>query len=321
MNENPISENEISEQENPIIDSNICGDANKSNRIEQESTEKIEGDDTDNLGDTTKSKDLYFYSELMVTAGPRKNFEEDANDGDFDLGEDFTGCFIKKDKAFFWLLDGTSDSTILKDSEKKEYFSSRLLAQELGWHIQNAIWSKSLDDFNSRTVLENAFNHIKENWQRRIDELLETDKESLAKKVEEKAQLFVSTTVILGMLTIGGFLDVSQVGDSAIAVNPENIFPENKGRFFVIIKNENGKIAVTTSSDNSFEDTRCQTEKLENIESIVLASDGISKNTLAWLKIRKPDFRNPSFRKTISAIRQGTCDDKALCVIQILSDD
>lgn len=319
MSENPIPESKTSEQENHIIDSNICSDIKGSNQIEQKLAEEMEAHNTDNLDNTTKSKDLYFYTELMVTAGPRKNFEEDANDGDFGLGEDSTGCFIKRDRACFWLLDGTSDSPILKDSEKKEYFSSRLLAQELGWHIQDIIWSKPLDNFDSRTVLENAFNHIKENWQRRIDELSETEKENLVKKVEEKSQLLVSTTVILGILTIDGSLDISQVGDSVIVVNPEFIFPENRGRFFVIIsKNENGELIV---NNNPFEDTRCQTEKPENIESIVLASDGISKNTLAWLKIRKPDFRDPSFRKTISAIRQGTCDDKAICVIQILSND
>ncbi|MDL2312688.1 protein phosphatase 2C domain-containing protein [Bacteroidales bacterium OttesenSCG-928-B11] len=276
----------------------------------------------DNTSDNTKNLVPYFYAELMATAGPRKNFEEDATEGDFDLGEDSVGCFIKKDKIFFWLLDGTSDSSILKNSEKKEYFSSRLLAQELGYHIQDAIWTIPLDSFNSEIILKNAIGNIKESWQRRIAELAETDKDALQSKIEERTRITVSTTVILGMLTIDGSLNISQIGDSVIILNPDHIFPKNNGRLFVFVsKNESGEISLTTSADKSFEDTRCQTKTLQDIDSVILASDGVSKNTISWLKMRKPDFKNPAFRHTISAIKQGTCDDKTLCVIQILTDD
>ena len=271
-------------------------------------------------GEYVKPKTSYFYTELMVTAGPRKDFKNDANEGDFDLGEDVAGCFVIKDRAFFWLLDGTSDCPVRKDSFGKEYFSSRLLAQELGWHIQESIWkSGPLNTFDSRAILENAFHNIRDHWEKRVKELSEDDKERLLQLITEKTKLIVSTTVILGMLTLNGELQVSQIGDSVIVVNPDNLFPENKGRFFMIMeKDENREIIFTY---NPFEDTRCQTESPQNIESIILASDGISKNTIAWLKMRKPDFRDPAFRKTIAAIRQKTCDDKAICIIQILTDD
>ena len=319
MDENLNTQDVNSDKNNVIKESTSCNEMEELNpQIGQKKIENKENNTT--VSDC--SVDKFFYTELMVTAGPRKNFTDDANEGDFDLGEDSVGCFVKKDKTCFWLLDGTSDSPRLKDSEKKEFFSSRLLAQELGYHIQRLIWEKTLDTFNSQVVLENAFGCIKESWQKRINELSEADKDTLQKKVEEKTQLLVSTTIILGMLAIDGSLDISQIGDSVIVVNPEFVFPENKGRFFIIIKtDEKGELTITTSSDNSFEDTRCRTERLQDVESIILASDGVSKNTLAWLKIRKPDFRDPVFRKTISAIRQGTCDDKALCAIQILTDD
>ena len=267
------------------------------------------------------TKTSYFYTELMVTAGPRKDFKNDANEGDYDLGEDVAGCFVIKDRAFFWLLDGTSDCPVFKDTDGKEYFSSRLLAQELGWHIQETIWeSGPLKTFDSRVILENAFHKIRDHWEKRIKELSEDDKERLLQLIAEKTQLIVSTTVILGMLTVNGELQVSHVGDSVEVVHPDSPLPENKGRFFMVMTkdDENGEIIL---KNNPFDDTRCQTESLQKIKSIILASDGISKNTIAWLKMRKPDFRDPAFRKTIAAIRQKTCDDKAICIIQILTDD
>jgi len=266
-----------------------------------------------------KLKSAYFYTELMVTAGPRKNFNEDANEGDYDLGEDVAGCFVKKENAFFWLLDGTSDSPILKDSEGKELFSSRLLAQELGCHIQDSIWSHSLDSFDSRAILESAFTSIRENWEKRFKELPQKEKELISQKITEKTRIIVSTTVILGRLTIDGTLDVSYIGDSVMVAHPDCTFPEEKGRFFMVV--ETGETEEVIFKHNPFEDTRCHTESHEAIENVIVASDGINKNTIAWLKVRKPDFRNADFRKTIAAIRQGTCDDKAICVIQILTDD
>ena len=86
-------------------------------------------------GDNSK----YFFVETMVTAGPRKNFMENAKEGDFGLGEDIAGTLVMRDKVYFWVLDGTSDSPILKkNDDKEEYFSSRLLAQTIAWELQSA---------------------------------------------------------------------------------------------------------------------------------------------------------------------------------------
>jgi hypothetical protein len=304
MEENVLSENLNPEKENIIP--------------EQAETKEIE-DLNSLLRDKIVSQKTSFYTELMVTAGPRKNFEDNADEGDFDLGEDSTGCFVKNDTAYFWLLDGTSDRPVLKDTLGKELFSSRLLAQELGWHIQESIWGNTFDSFNSRVILENAFNNIRENWQKRFSNLSGEDKESILLKIDKFTQIDISTTVILGSLSLDGKLDVSYVGDSIVITTPGFPLKENRGRFFVIIsKNEEGNFLI---SNNPFEDTRCERVELKEVNNVILASDGISKNTIAWLNTRKPDFRDPSFRKTISAIRQGTCDDKALCIIQILTDD
>jgi len=130
----------------------------------------------------------------------------------------------------------------------------------------------------------------------------------------------ISSTAIFGMLDINGNLNVSQIGDSFIVTNPCNFFSDIKGRFFVVIKaNQEEKLFSVES--NSFEDTRCETKSFENVKTIIAGTDGVSQNTQKWLQLKPADFTDPVFRKTISAIKHDTCDDKALCVIQILNDD
>lgn len=261
----------------------------------------------------------FFFTEVMATAGPRKNFQEDAREGDHDLGEDVVGCFVRNSKAFFWLLDGTSDNPIYKNVDNKEIISSRLLSQDVAWHMQRIIWDKNLD-LNSEEVLRECFISILKDWQDKLNNLCENDKERLLALLSIKTTLTVSSTVIFGTFDIDGNLNLSQVGDSYIVTNPINDFPKVTGRFFVLIKATPDNTGFAVGS-NSFEDTRCQTFNYENVNTLVVVTDGISQNTIKWLLMKPADFTDPAFRKTISAIKHGTCDDKALCVIQLISND
>ena len=305
---------EITESEPELVSTIEASDIN------QVAIPEIEETDLSRIDTLTKSDKKYFYTEIMSTAGPRKNFDVDARDGDFDLGEDVVGCIIRKDTAYFWLLDGTSDNPIFKAKDGKEIFSSRMLAQEIAWNIQNIIWNKEKSNFSSSEVLKEAFGSIQISWEEKLNALDNDDKTRIAELLSTKNKLVVSSTVIFGSVNTCGHIDVSQIGDSYVITNPTHQEPENKGRFFVILKmnQDQNKLEIEM---NSFEDTRCHSFNLDGISTIVLASDGLSQNTIKWLNMKPADFTNSTFRKTISAIKQGTCDDKALCVIQILTDD
>jgi len=261
----------------------------------------------------------YFYTEVMSTAGPRKNFNEDAHEGDYDLGEDVVGCFTRKNKTYFWLLDGTSDSPIYKTTEGNELFSSRLLAQEVAWHIQKILWADNNEELSSKDILKESFQIIQKDWEEKFNKLSENDNQTLLDILKDKKQMIISTTIIFGVIDIEGNLNVSQIGDSYIITNPAQEFPKNTGRLFVFafIMEENGLIKIES---NSFEDTRCQYFKSENVKSLIVASDGISENTIKWLNNIPFDFREEGIRKTVSAIKHKTCDDKAMCIIQICQD-
>lgn len=268
-------------------------------------------------GETNSNK--FFFTEIMSTAGPRKNFLEDAREGDLDLGEDVVGCIVKRDKAFFWLLDGTSDTPIFLTKDKKEIISSRLLAQDIGWNLQRIIWDTK-DNINSEDALRHCREAIVEDWQIKLNSLGDEDKDLLLTILAEKTSMTVSSTAIFGIFSIEGNLDVSHVGDSFMLTSPKSDTTDNKGRFFIVIKAIHEQKAFVVDI-NPFEDTRCSTTSLQNIKTVIVGTDGISLNTQKWLQLKPADFRDPAFRKTISAIKHSTCDDKALCVIQILSDD
>jgi hypothetical protein len=269
---------------------------------------------------TTENTDSkFFFTEVMTTAGPRKNFLEDAREGDYDLGEDVVGCIVKKDIAIFWVLDGTSDSPIFLTTDKREVISSRLLSQDIGWMLQRIIWDKR-NSINPEEALRECFYSIVEDWQNKLNSLNDTDKERLFEILSQKTSITVSSTAIFGTISIDGNLNVSQIGDSFIVTNPTINTPNLRGRFFLVIK-ANVEEKVFTVESNPFEDTRCNTIILDNVQTIVVGTDGVSQNTQKWLQLKPADFTDPVFRKTISAIKHGTCDDKALCVIQILNDD
>lgn len=303
----------------------------ENNQLEKESLQSAQPEDGPEIEDYNPETDLnkygdkvlgskrFFYTELMSTAGPRKNFQENAREGDIDLGEDVVGCFVRKNVANFWLLDGTSDCPIFSTIDNKEIISSRVLSQDVAWHIQKNVWNNS-SKINSEAILKESFEKIQIYWQEKLDNLSENDKSRLLSVISDKNRLIISTTVIFGTLNINGRLDISRIGDSYIVTNPVNDQPEVKGRLFLVIKGnrEGNKIEVEL---NSFEDTRCQSFTQENVRTVLIASDGLSVNTVKWLQLKPPNFIDPQFRKTLSAIKHGTCDDKALCVIQILSDD
>lgn len=262
----------------------------------------------------------YFYAEAMLTAGPRKNFDKDAVDGDFGLGEDVSGFIMKNDHVIFWVLDGTSDSERLFTHNKQEYFSSRLLAQSIGWNIQSAI-NEIKTSFNAESLLKHAIETTLKDWNNKIIQLEPNDKRKLLSILTENQTLQCSTTIILGILTIQGDLNVCKVGDSKIiAQRTTNDFindsQKTTGRQFVMLSLNS--LQQPELKYNLFSDLRSQTIYEKNIKTVVAMTDGISNQTETWLKqINNLDFSNQKIRETLIHRKENTTDDKAICIVQI----
>ena len=260
----------------------------------------------------------------MVTAGPRKNFSQDAIEGDYGLGEDAAGLIIRQDKAFFWVLDGTSDSDQLTkpltsgDARQEEIFSSRLLAQSIGWNLQQVIQHLPRQ-FTALDLLKQAIQSAERDWQAKINSVVRSGAEAIGPVMEalqsKNGILQCSTTVIFGILDLKGRLDVCRVGDSKLVTWPgKNDFPKSTGRQFVTLQQKENDIAL---SFNDFADLRSQHFQLEGIKTLIAMTDGISPQMETWLQNSELDFSDRKTREIIAHFKQKTYDDKAMCIIQI----
>lgn len=271
------------------------------------------------------TKGNYFFAEAMVTAGPRKNFDTDAKEGDYGLGEDVAGLVIKKDIAFFWVLDGTSDSDKLSkplftnDAREEEYFSSRLLAQSIGWNLQQLIADRLPPTFNATQLLQEAITVTEKEWQSKIRQLDTASYEALENAILDKNGILqCSTTVVFGALHLDGRLDVCRIGDTKIIAQPsENDFAKSTGRQFATLQQIDNNVKL---SFNDFSDVRSQSIQLNNISNLLVMTDGISNQMEAWLKSSNLNFTDKNTREILTRFKQKTYDDKALCIIQIKKD-
>ena len=272
----------------------------------------VESQNISEINEEEKSK--HFFVEVMVTAGPRKNFSENAKEGDYGLGEDVAGAIVLREKVYFWVLDGTSDSPILKKSEgKEEYFSSRLLAQTLAWELQSLC--NNNQKLKSFEIIQKAIANTQKEWKSKINDLPEKDKELLIQILKSYNSIMCSTTVIFGCLDIDGYMDVCRIGDSRIVTNPPHNQDERTGRVFALLINEGDYFQL---SFNHFDDTKFQKIENKGVDTVIAMSDGISKLTEKWLNaIPKLNFSDINIRRSLAQTQQLTCDDKSMCIIQI----
>ena len=267
--------------------------------------------------------DSYFVCEIMMTAGPRKKFMSEAN-ADKDLGEDVCGFVSNTKEVWLWLLDGTSDSHCLIDPvRKREYFSSRLLAQCIADKLRKSLTEKATDAMDEIIAL--AVQEVKLDWQETIYQLPEEERVDLKKNIEDKKFPECSTTLLIGKLSINGDFTAYRSGDSKMflfSTSSQNgiSFVEtpldqkneqsNDRIFFRLQLDENGKFDIL------FNKALNETIRKKNIHTIISFSDGIGVNTEQLLK---EEYKNgpDKARKEIMYHLQGTGDDKSICFIEI----
>jgi len=300
----------------------------------QKVSEQNEAASSSNIPKTTTShKEIpmsnsrYFFGEVMVTAGPRKQFTTSPAEADIGLGEDVAGFICLKDRIYFWVLDGTSDSDKIdmphpvNNQKLLSFFSSRLLAQSIGWHIQKVISKQASTSLSAKFVLENAIKQTLENWRGRLNALSTDNKNQLKTVLLDRKNLQCSTTAILGILTIEGDLDICQIGDSKVVTHPTSKQTlMSKGRQFIALGlNELKDIKL---SINDFDNTNYQENQSTGIRTVFAMTDGVSVHTEKWLSnFDEFDFSNPSIREKLANQPGTTQDDKAICIIQIREEE
>lgn len=262
----------------------------------------------------------YFFAEVMVTAGPRKNFNEHPAEGDFGVGEDVAGLICKREFMYFWVLDGTSDSEKIKVVHPKrpdqhiELFSSRLLAQTIAWNIQQALRHPEAAAMTTEHILHTAIAETQEEWKEKIEQLSVSSSLSLRELLRQRKNMQCSTTALLGKLSIHGQLEVCQIGDSSVLTHPplQQTIQSRDRQFALLSLGHLDNIIL------KFNSTQSHKIEQDHIHTVLAMTDGMSYHTQNWLKeLTNIDFSHPHIRKILVQQRPNTQDDKAICIIQI----
>jgi len=262
------------------------------------------------------SSGKYFLTEFMLTAGPRKKMNVDR-----DLGEDVSGIVMNYSEALIWLMDGSSDffDPLLHPETKREYFSSRLLAQSLGRKLRHQFISERSVSIES--VFAKIINEVKEEWLSAINLLPDSEKTILRKNLMDGIQPDCAATVLIARLTIGGDLKVYRTGDSKLLS-----FTGENGNLKVdttlSVKNDViGPVSFLLNLNKNKFDILIRQSKPEiternHIHSVIGYSDGIGKASEKTLIKDYPSDPEKARTEIISQL-QGTGDDKSLFIVDI----
>lgn len=251
---------------------------------------------------------VYINAHILVSAGPRKEKENDT-----ELGEDATGLFNSPSGTFFWIMDGTSDSPKIT-SGKEHAFSSRILAQLVSANIQEIVSNKDTESIDLIEILTQAANNSKEQMQ---SKLLASPAliEQIKSKIADDRNPYCSTTVLLGFFSKLGQLDYFYLGDSG--VRSFSYDDKNNQTFVESIKDENKNPSrlfcyIDLAEKNSIQlqfnayEKKIKAFKKEHIDLVVAFSDGVKEELL----------NNSKYLSKISLIDQNTYDDKTLLVLE-----
>jgi hypothetical protein len=264
-----------------------------------------------------------FVCELMMTAGPRKKFMNEEN-ADKDLGEDVCGCVVRGDTAAVWLLDGTSDQFCLRQPETgKEYFSSRLLAQDIGDRLRGSFQAPGKDGYVLDRMMAQAVDAVREEWGKALRALPEGERVVLAENIRGNNCPECSSTMLAGVLSLDGMASVYRSGDSKLLLYQGEVLsaaslatknPESNDRiFFRIVLDTAGELDIL-SNKPAFEVIH-----REGVRALVAFSDGVGSVTEEALKTGYG--ANPvEIRRRIGNDPQGTADDKSICFVRITEE-
>ena len=296
---NDINSKILSERDSVILEKNcIIEEQQKEIELLKNNTASIQP-----IGSHQKieSKNKTCIVQSLISAGPRKS------DRDTELGEDCGGFILKGDELYFWVLDGTSDESLIF-IDKIERFSCRNLAVQLSQTISSLLTVNSYEKIDE--LVDESINNVLNDWQRQVNEEFDH-----ILKNARKINTF-KTTLIIGKCTIStGLLQVFRIGDSNLLAFDNqskklDVFSEEyKDQVTLQINRDEERFKVR-KFDNS--DT-IQSVSVEGVTTVVVFSDGTSKSTEQEIGKSITTLDNIILNK-----KQYTQDDKAMIIVQIL---
>lgn len=260
--------------------------------------------------------------EVLMAAGPRKDLS--GKEKDTSLGEDVCGLVTGPEEAVTWVLDGTSDSRILRNPDNdREYFSCRLLAQSLARQLKACFAAPGEDGL--RELVQRAAAAVRAEWIRTLESLPAAEQQLLLDMVQEGRWPVCSTAVLIARLSLDGRLRAYRCGDSKLLVFAERDHQlvhagtalsgkhpfVNDRLYFKIITNEAGVLDIWYSDPENEQISE------DDVRVLIGFSDGIGDLSVALMKQRYAQAPD-KVREELAYQLQGTGDDKSLCILEII---
>lgn len=252
------------------------------------------------------------HSEILISAGPRKTSSDDT-----ELGEDVAGVVSTPNRTFFWLLDGTSESGSIAGKNDKEevshIFSSRLLAQDLSYFIQNNCNKERLG-----ALILSGVELIKSKWLEEIRRLPDPKKDELREFLARGLNIRCSSTVIVGHFSSDGNLHYLNYGDSNV-ISPgisgdSSLTEDNSSASRIILQLiiQQGEFEIVS---NNLNDLVNHTHFKRGVSVAYVFSDGVGK--LMQSRLKSSMGKNEKLVRAVMArAPHKTYDDKSLIILK-----
>ncbi|MCY1660925.1 hypothetical protein [Chryseobacterium sp. SL1] len=309
------------EIQSPNLPENYLKLGQEKQELEKENTflkrqfSDLEKDKTAIIPHYSVPSDTYISSNILVSAGPRKE-----KDNDTELGEDSSGIYNTPYGTYFWILDGTSDSGRI-EFQKSHVFSSRVLSQQLGNAIftvvSDAEYEKSGNEDTLKSILDKAITKAKTTIVSIVKNAPYEIHQQIIDHINNNQNPYCSTTILLGFLDKNGNLWHLYLGDSQLYsfsitderfIQNERAPNEGKGRLFLSMNLSKEKNIVFET--NNYEENILSFVKKGGVDYVMAFSDGIGSSEKA-LSIQPKQVLSK-----ISFTEQKSYDDKSLIVLE-----
>ncbi|MCB2380446.1 protein phosphatase 2C domain-containing protein [Hymenobacter sp. BT635] len=251
-------------------------------------------------------------AELLLSAGPRKSTR------DTELGEDVTGTVLTSERIVFWVLDGTSDTVVISSSQGRDLLSSRLFCLA----ISAALHQLAHRYEDTHQLAKAAFDAAIQQLRNHLEEHQAVFK-SFVEKEQQTPHWDVSTTMLLGILSKTGELDLFRIGDSKaicfddtkqVVSTPIDQKPASIGLGRVYARLVRGE-PMTLELYAPDRSEQLHRGHASGVRRVIAFSDGIGPGTEQYLQRMLGQRTYGQFHDGLSRTPNKTYDDKALVLV------
>ena len=249
-------------------------------------------------------------AELLVSAGPRKSTRET------ELGEDIAGTVVTIQRIIFWVLDGTSDTVVIPGEQGRDLFSSRLFCLA----ISAALHQLAHKHTDAHKLAEAAFDEAKQQLQRQLEQHQAAFQRFGQSEPAETPHWDVSTTMLLGILSASGELDIFRIGDSKalcfgldkhVVPTPIDQKPASIGLGRIHARLLRGE-AFTLDLFTPDRPEQLHRGQASGVSQVIAFSDGVGHSTEQYMRRMLGQRTYAQFRDELARTPNKTFDDKTL---------